>query len=136
MTKSEALRYRGAIEMAAQSLPDETALTVVSLHPKWATGAECFPGYKVQRLSKVWRCLQSHTAQAGWEPENAPALWSQLDETHAGTLADPIPYSGNMALTAGLYYSEEGVTYRCTRDTVNPVYNPLSALVGLYVELA
>ena len=24
--------------------------------------------------------------------------------------------------------------YRCTRDTVNPVYNALSELVGLYVE--
>lgn len=27
-----------------------------------------------------------------------------------------------------------GVIYLCTRDTVNPVYNTLASLVGLYVE--
>ena len=26
--------------------------------------------------------------------------------------------------------------YRCTRDTVNPVYNALADLIGLYVEKA
>ena len=29
----------------------------------------------------------------------------------------------------------DGVTYLCNRDTVNPVYNPLSELVGIYVEI-
>lgn len=28
-----------------------------------------------------------------------------------------------------------GVLYKCTRDTGNPVYHDLSALVGIYVEL-
>ena len=27
-----------------------------------------------------------------------------------------------------------GVTYLCNRGTVNPVYNPLRELVGIYVE--
>jgi hypothetical protein len=39
-----------------------------------------------------------------------------------------------MALTAGLYYIQNSVIYHCIRDTVNPVYNPLAELVGLYVE--
>lgn len=30
-------------------------------------------------------------------------------------------------------YSQDGVTYLCNRDTVNPVYNPLRELVGIYV---
>ena len=30
---------------------------------------------------------------------------------------------------------QDGVTYLCNRDTVNPVYNPLSELVGIYVEI-
>lgn len=53
-----------------------------------------------------------------------------------GTLDDPIPYSGNMALESGKYYIQDGVAYRCTRDTVNPVYNALADLIGLYVEKA
>ena len=64
------------------------------------------------------------------------SLYERIDETHAGTIDDPIPYEGNMALTAGLYYSQGGVIYLCTRDTVNPVYNALADLVGLYVEVA
>lgn len=64
------------------------------------------------------------------------SLYSEVCETHNGTLDDPIPYDGNMALTAGLHYMQDWVIYLCTRDTVNPVYNPLADLVGLYVEKA
>ena len=135
MRKSDALRYRGVIEQAAQSLDDVTALTAITLHPAWAPGTEYPAGRKVQRSGKLWRCMQAHTSQPGWEPEHAPSLWEQINETHAGTLTDPIPYSGNMALTAGLYYSQSGVVYRCIRDTGAPVYNALTDLVGLYVEI-
>lgn len=134
MTRNDALRYRSVIERAAQSLDDATALTVVDLHPVWAVSASYAVGFKVQQGGKLWRCLQAHTSLEGWEPENTPALWEQINETDAGTLADPIPYSSGMALTAGLYYTQDGVVYLCTRDTGSPVYHDLSALVGLYVE--
>lgn len=66
--------------------------------------------------------------------EGTESLYTRIDETHAGTLSDPIPYNGNMALEAGKYYSQSGAVYLCTRDTVNPVYSALADLVGLYVE--
>lgn len=135
MTRSEAIRYRGVIETAAQSLDDNTALTVVNLYPMWAVGISYAAGFKVRHGGKLWRCVQAHTSLAGWEPENATSLWEQINETHTGTIDDPIPYEGNMALTAGLYYVQNDVVYRCTRDTVNPVYNPLAELVGIYVEV-
>ena len=135
MRKSEAIHYRSVIETAAQSLDDKTALTVVKLHPVWVEGISYAVGFKVQHGEKLWRCIQAHTSLAGWEPENAASLWEQINETHAGTLDDPIPYEGNIALTAGLYYIQEGTVYRCTRDTVNPVYNALADLVGIYVEV-
>ena len=40
-----------------------------------------------------------------------------------------------MALVAGLYYTQDGVRYRCIRDTINPVYHALRDLVGHYVEV-
>ena len=40
-----------------------------------------------------------------------------------------------MSLYNGKYYSQDGVTYLCDRDTVNPVYNKLSELVRIYVEV-
>ena len=134
MKRSEALNLRKHIENAVQSLPDAAALEAVVLHPVWKAGIAYSAGYKAQRNGKLWRCHQAHTSQEGWEPENVPALWEELCETHDGTLADPIPYEGSMALVSGKYYIQDGVTYLCNRDTVNPVYNPLSELVGIYVE--
>ena len=116
------------------NVDNNTALRMTTFYPEWAANAEYTIGYKVQRSGRLWRCLQAHTSQAGWEPENAASLWTEICESHAGTLEDPIPYSGNMALESGKYYSQDGKVYRCTRDTGNPVYNALSELVGLYVE--
>ena len=118
------------------TVDDNTALRMREFYPEWAAGVDYTAGYKVQRGGKLWRCVQAHTSQTGWEPENAPALWTEICETHAGTLTDPIPYSGNMALESGKYYIQDYVIYRCTRDTINPVYNALAELVGLYVDIA
>lgn len=131
-----ARKLRTIIEQAVESLDDNTALEAIQLHPDWATGIAYAQGYKVQSGGKLWRVVQAHTSQTGWEPENAASLWEQVNETNAGTLDDPIPYDGNMELTAGLYYEQDGVVYLCTRNTGNPVYNPLAELVGLYVEVA
>lgn len=135
MRKSEAIRLRRHIETAVQSLSDSDALEAVTLHPEWAADTNYTAGYKVQRGGKLWRCVQAHTSQAGWEPENAASLWTEICESHAGTIDDPIPYSGNMALESGKYYIQDDVIYLCTRDTINPVYNALTDLVGIYVEV-
>ena len=41
-----------------------------------------------------------------------------------------------MELENGKYYSQDGVTYLCTRDTEIPVYQPLADLVDIYVKVA
>ena len=116
------------------NVDDNTALRMLAFYPEWASDTDYTAGYKVQRGERLWCCIQAHTSQIGWEPENAASLWTEICESHAGTLEDPIPYSGNMALESGKYYSQDGKVYRCTRDTGNPVYNALSELVGLYIE--
>lgn len=133
MTRAQAERFRAAIDNVAQAADDSVALQAIELYPAWAAGQAYPSDYKVQYGGKLWRCLQAHTAQTGWEPENAASLWTEICETHDGTIDDPIPYSGNMALEAGKYYSQSGKTYLCNRDTGNPVYHALAELVGLYV---
>ena len=134
MKRSEVLKLRKIIEEAVQSLADETAVQAVTLYPTWAENTAYDVGHKVQRNGKLYRCAQAHTAMVTWEPENAASLWEVINETHTGTLDDPIPYDGNMALVSGLYYVQNDVVYLCIRDTINPVYNALSELVGVYVE--
>lgn len=142
MKKSRVIALRKIIEQAMQSVDDATALEAKELHPKWedcvkkGTIAYDKAGYKFQYGGKLYACLNPNpTFQADWIPgQGTESLYAVINETHAGTLEDPIPYDGNMALTAGLYYVQDYVIYLCTRDTVNPVYNALSDLVGLYVE--
>lgn len=134
------LELRGILERAVQSLGRNDALKVVTMHPEWMPNTEYTAeaqrpvGFRVRRGEGLYELRQEHTSQTGWEPENAPSLWERVCEEHSGSADDPIPYKAGMALAAGLYYEEEGVIYRCIRDTGNPVYHALSALVGLYVE--
>ena len=137
MTLIELARnLRPYIVKAAQSLDDTDAVHAVDLYDEWKPDTAYDKAYKVRRNGKVYRAMQAHTSQADWMPEITPALWEEINETHKGTFDDPIPYDGNMALENGKYYNQGGVTYRCIRDTGNPVYHALADLVGLYVEVA
>ena len=136
LTESEVLAMLIPQQINTLAVDDNTALRMLDFYPEWAAGAAYTVGYKVRKDGKLWRVVQAHTAQVGWEPETAASLWEQINETHSGTVDDPIPYSGNMALEAGKHYMQDWVIYKCTRDTGNPVYHALSELVGLYVEKA
>ena len=135
LTTEEVTRLLIAQQINTLDVDDNTALRMLEFYPEWTAGQAYTETYKVQHGGKLWRCRQAHTSQAGQEPSiDTASLWEEVCESHDGTLADPIPYDGNMALSAGLYYVQDGVIYHCTRDTVNPVYNPLADLVGIYVE--
>jgi hypothetical protein len=113
---------------------DNTALRMKDFYPDWTTNTSYTIGYKIKYNGRLYKVLQAHTSQDGWEPTNASSLWTEVCEIHAGTMEDPIPYNNNMALENGKYYYQNYEIYLCTRDTVNPVYNNLNDLVGLYVE--
>lgn len=135
LTESEVTRLLITQQINTLAVDDNTALRMTEFYPAWASGQAYADGYKVQYGGKLWRCLQAHTSQPGWEPSTDTAsLWTEICESHDGTLADPIPYDGNMALESGKYYIQDYTIYLCTRDTGNPVYNALSELVGIYVE--
>ena len=130
----EARKMRPVFQKGAQSLSDEEALEVKGIYDEWKAGVDVKVHEKKLYKGRLYRCVQAHTTQADWTPDVSPSLWEGIDETHAGTINDPIPYEGNMALEAGKYYEQGGVVYLCIRDTGNPVYHALADLVGLYVE--
>lgn len=120
------------------SLTDSDALAVKSVYPDWGTliGKAVKKDEKMQCDGKLWKVLQDHTAQEQWRPgTGTESLYTEIVESAAGTIDDPIPYDNNMELEQGKYYSQDGEVYLCTRDTEIPVYNPLKDLVGIYVEL-
>lgn len=149
MTYTErALQLRPVIEQAAQSLEDAVALTSVELFPKWKelvdNSVEVEKGFRFQYKaeseteSKLYRTEQpKYTFVKHYVPGTAgtESLFSQVDETHKGTIEDPIPYGGNMEIYKGLYYTQNGVLYLCIRDSGQPMYHDLEALIGIYVEV-
>lgn len=126
------------------TVDDQTALRMRQYYPTFAelVGRTVSQGTKFRADDSedavLYKTIQPElTIQAHYPPGvGTESLYTRIDETHDGTKYDPIPYDGNMALESGKYYTQSGMTYLCSRDTVNPVYNALSELVGLYVEVA
>lgn len=135
-----ARKLRPILEKAAQYLPDNSAISAKQFYPAFENivGQTLPQGYKFQYGDKLWSVVQPElTIQSHYPPgDGMESLYTEVCETHAGTLDDPIPYSGNMVLELGKYYIQDYTIYKCTRDTVNPVYHNLPDLVGLYVEEA
>lgn len=139
MTMEEVSRMLIAQQINSLTVEDSTALRMKEFYPQWTEliGTTVDKaGFKFTHNGQLYKTIpEQHSFQADWVPgEGTESLYTRIDETHAGTLTDPIPYNGNMALEAGKYYSQSGAVYLCTRDTVNPVYNALADLVGLYVN--
>lgn len=139
ITVNEVLAMLIPQQINTLTVDDQTALRMVEFYPAWSdiigqTAEKA--GYKFTYNGDLYKTIPTnHTFAAQWVPGvGTESLYTRIDETHDGTLADPIPYEGSMALVSGKYYSQDGVTYLCNRDTVNPVYNPLRELVGIYVE--
>ena len=143
MTYTErALQLRPVIEKASQSLEDAVALTAVELFPIWKDlvekGEKVLKGFRFQHEGKLYRTEQpEYTFVETYVPGAAgtESLFSKVDETHAGTYEDPIPYEKNMEIYQGVYYSQDGVIYLCIRSSGQPLHHNLSYLVGTYVEI-
>lgn len=135
ITESEVMSMLITAQINTLSVDDATAVRMVAFYPEWTKDTAYTVGYKVQYLGKLYKVVQAHTSQETWTPDITASLYERIDEVHDGTKHDPIPYEGNMTLYNGKYYIEDGVTYLCNRDTGNPVYNQLSELVGIYVEV-
>lgn len=140
MKLKDAKMYRVAIEAGANAVErsDLDALAVKDIYPAWDSliGQTVNVDFKLTHDGKLYKVIQAHTVQSDWVPGvGTESLYAVIDEGHAGTEDDPIPYDGNMELTEGLYYSQDGIVYLCTRSTGQPVYHALGDLVGLYVEV-
>lgn len=117
------------------TVDDQTALRMTVYYPVFAPDMVVTVGDRLTYGGKLYRVIYEHTTQGTWTPDTSPSLFVRIDETHDGTEFDPIPYDGNMVLEKGKYYTQDGVTYVCTRDTVTAVYHALGELVGMYVEV-
>ena len=117
-------------------LPDEEAAKIPYCYDEWQADVLYKVGDRVQADGKLWKCRQEHTSQENWKPSiETASLWEVIDEQHAGTLEDPIPYDQTMTVYKDKYYIENEKIYKCIRDSEQPLYATCESLVGNYFEL-
>lgn len=58
-------------------LTDKQALEIPLLFPKWQVGKEYSVGDRVLYLGVLYKVLQAHTSQQGWEPDIVPSLFAK-----------------------------------------------------------
>lgn len=82
MTRSE---LRAAVEArldemrgALEKIDDEAALDVMTLFESWEADQPYTAGQRIKYMDKLYRVVQSHTAQVGWEPPSVPALFTEI----------------------------------------------------------
>lgn len=73
-------------QIQAQSLTDEQALQVKAIYPAYdPNGVAYAKDFKTTYNGGLYKCLQAHTSQADWTPENAPSLWAKVLAGQEGT---------------------------------------------------
>lgn len=140
LSAEEITRMLLAQQINNLALDDAMALRSREFYPEWEAliGQTVEQsGYKFQYNGDLYKTIPgNHTFAVQWIPGvGTESLYTRIDEVHDGSKYDPIPYDGNMALFGGLHYTQDGILYLCIRDTGQPVYNAMEALVELYVEV-
>lgn len=122
MRKSEVLKYRRHLEIAAQSLSEEAALEVPTFYPKWNVGVAYEVGTRVQYEGVLYTVLTAHTSQSDWTPTAATSLFAKVLIPDPNVIPDwEQPDSTNPYMT-GDKVKHNSKTWVCTCD--NNVWEP------------
>lgn len=78
MKKNEAEQYRRHINAILAPLADDAAVEVADLFERWAENKAYTIGGRVRYNGVLYKCLQDHTSQADWMPDDAVSLWAEV----------------------------------------------------------
>lgn len=88
MKRSELMKIRAMIELAAASLTDEDALEAPVLFPEWKYPKAYSINDRVVYNKKLYKVLQAHTSQADWTPDVAVSLFAEVLIPDPGTIPE------------------------------------------------
>lgn len=93
----DAVEFRTTIDGIITTLSDEQAIAAPVLFPIWQSNINYKVGDRVRYEGKLYKVIQEHTSQIGWEPIIAASLFTALliDEENNNILAWVQPDSTN-----------------------------------------
>ena len=104
----DAIEFRTTIDSIIETLSDEQAIMTPVLFPVWQINITYKKGDRVRYNGKLYKVIQEHTSQLGWEPLVAPSLftsllvdeetnkildWVQPDSTNAYSIGDKVIFN-------------------------------------------
>lgn len=114
----------------ATDIPDEQALEMPDLFYTWdevLEAGELLEANTILNLGgQLYRVVQAVTPQEHQRPdgEGMLAIYRPIDQTHAGSQEDPIPFVYGMDTEQGKYYSSGGKVYLCNQTMTPCVWPP------------
>lgn len=118
----EATEIAFVVMAESGNIDEVTAGEHKEMFADWQTGVNYTVGQYRNYGGKLYRCVQAHTSQVGWEPDKAVSLWS--------TAADPAeewpewsqPLGAHDAYAEGAKVSHNGKHW--TSNVANNVWEP------------
>ena len=93
----DATEFRNTIDEIIITLSDEQAIAAPVLFPIWQANINYKVGDRIRYEGRLYKAIQEHTSQIGWEPIIAPSLFAAMliDEENNNILAWTQPESTN-----------------------------------------
>ena len=104
-------------------IDEVTATEHAELFEAWVTDKDYAVGKIVTRpTGNLYKCVQAHRSQAGWEPEATPALWTKIGDPTEEYPEWSQPLGAHDAYPLGAKVSHNGKKW--TSDVANNVWEP------------
>ena len=112
------------VSLAEKGDIDEvTATEHADLFENWVTDKDYAVGKIVTRPNgNLYKCVQAHRSQAGWETENTPALWTQIGDPSEEYPEWSQPLGAHDAYELGAKVSHNGKKW--VSDVASNVWEP------------
>ena len=127
-----ATKTREAIDNLAENVSDQVALKSKQFYRTWEelcnyNNGEGFTaekaGFRFTYGDDLYKTVQPNQHfESQWVPgQGTSAIYTRIDEEHAGTMEDPIPVPEDVTTNAftyviGKYYRWNGKVYKCERQ--------------------
>lgn len=112
------------VSLAEKGDIDEVTTTEhANLFEAWVTDKDYAVGKIVTRPNgNLYKCVQAHRSQAGWEPENTPALWTKIGDPSEEYPEWSQPLGAHDAYPLGAKVSHNGKKW--VSDVASNVWEP------------